>query len=153
MMRVLRVYLFGAVVVGALGALAGCGGHYLFVEREPWRHEAELQCMNSGVIKEGSGKVRISPIDGPGMCGADFPLKVSSLGDGMPLSYGDELRPPAAIPGAAARHVVGQFRTSGKERGLVDVVDAREIVGMQRESAQRFHSRWLVASVPLASAR
>ena len=26
--------------------------------------------------------VRISPIEGPGMCGADFPLKVSALGEG-----------------------------------------------------------------------
>jgi hypothetical protein len=111
MMRVLRVYLFGAVVVGALGALAGCGGHYLFVEREPWRHEAELQCMNTGLVKEGPGKVRISPIDGPGMCGADFPLKVSSLGgDNVPLSYGDELRPPAAVPGTAPRWPLAQTR-------------------------------------------
>jgi extensin-like protein len=101
MMRKLRFYLFGCVAVGALGALAGCGGHYLFAEREAWRHEAELQCMKSGAVKEGPGKVRISPIDGPGMCGADFPLKVSSLGDGVPLSYYDEPRPPAAVPGSA----------------------------------------------------
>jgi hypothetical protein len=100
MMRGFRCYFFGAAGVGVLGTLAGCGGHYLFAEREAWRHEAELQCINSGAVKEGPGKVRISPIDGPGMCGADFPLKVSSLGDGVPLSYGDELRPPAAIPGA-----------------------------------------------------
>jgi Extensin-like protein C-terminus len=98
MTRRLRSFLFGAVAVGALGVLAGCGGHYLFAEREPWRHEAELQCMNSGVVKEGPGKVRISPIDGPGVCGADFPLKVSNLGDSVPLGYGDELRPPGAVP-------------------------------------------------------
>ena len=67
MLRRYRFYLFGAVAVGALGVLAGCGGHYLFAEREPWRHEAELQCINSGVVKEGPGKVRISPIDGPGV--------------------------------------------------------------------------------------
>jgi hypothetical protein len=58
-----------------------------------------LECINSGAVKEGPGKVRISPIEGPGVCGADFPLKVSSLGDSAPLSY-DELRPPAAVPGA-----------------------------------------------------
>jgi hypothetical protein len=99
----LRFYLFGAVAIGALGLLAGCGGLHLFAEREPWRHEAELQCMNSGVVKEGPGKVRISPIEGPGVCGADFPLKVSSLGDSVALGYGDELRPPAAVPGAAGQ--------------------------------------------------
>jgi Extensin-like protein C-terminus len=104
MTRRLRCCLFGAVAVGALGLLAGCGGLHLFAEREPWRHEAELQCMNSGVVKEGPGKVRISPIEGPGVCGADFPLKVSSLGgDSVPLGYGDELRPPGAVPGAAGQ--------------------------------------------------
>jgi hypothetical protein len=102
MTRRLRFFLFGAVAVGALGVLAGCGGHYLFAEREPWRREAELQCMNSGVVKEGPGKVRISPIDGPGICGADFPLKVSSLGDSLALGYGDELRPPGTVPTAGA---------------------------------------------------
>jgi hypothetical protein len=104
MTRRLRNCLFGAVAIGALGLLAGCGGLHLFAEREPWRHEAELQCMNSGAVKEGPGKVRISPIDGPGVCGADFPLKVSSLGaDSMALGYGDELRPPGIVPGAAAQ--------------------------------------------------
>src|SRR5258708_39485702 len=102
MTRSLRGCLFGAVAAGALGALAGCSGHYLFAEREPWRHEAELQCINSGVVKEGVGKVRISPIDGPGVCGADFPLKVSSLGgDSAPLGYDDELRPPGTVPNGA----------------------------------------------------
>jgi hypothetical protein len=98
----LHFYLLGALVVGALGLLAGCGGHYLFAEREPWRHEAELECINSGAVKEGPGKVRISPIEGPGICGADFPLKVSSLGDFAPLSY-DDLRPPAAVPNASGQ--------------------------------------------------
>jgi Extensin-like protein C-terminus len=102
MTRGIRRCLFGAVAVAALGALAGCSGHYLFAEREPWRHEAELECINSGVVKEGPGKVRISPIEGPGVCGADFPLKVSSLGgDSAPLGYDDELRPPGVVPNAA----------------------------------------------------
>ena len=100
MTRRLRCYLLGAMALGALGLLAGCGGHYLFAEREPWRHEAELQCMNSGAVKEGPGKVRISPIEGPGVCGADFPLKVSSLGDSAPMSFGDDLRPPGSVPTA-----------------------------------------------------
>jgi hypothetical protein len=103
MMRRLRSYLFGVLALGGLGLLAGCGGHHFFAEREPWRHEAELQCMNSGAVKEGPGKVRISPIDGPGMCGADFPLKVSSLGDSVPMSFSDEPRPPAAVPGGAGQ--------------------------------------------------
>ena len=56
--------------------------------------------MNSGAVKEGPGKVRISPIEGPGVCGADFPLKVSSLGDSGPLGYDDDPRPPGAVPTA-----------------------------------------------------
>jgi hypothetical protein len=102
MIRRLRGYLLGAVAVGALGLLAGCGGRYLFAEREAWRHDAEVECISSGAVKEGPGKVRISPIEGPGICGADFPFKVSSLGDSAPLSY-DDLRPPAAIPNASAQ--------------------------------------------------
>src|SRR5258708_6647774 len=102
MMRRFCFYLSGAVAAGALCALAGCGGHNMFAEREPWRHEAELQCINSGAVKEGPGKVRISPIDGPGVCGADFPLKASSLGgDSVPLGYSDDLRPPGAVPNGA----------------------------------------------------
>jgi hypothetical protein len=100
MTRRLRFYLLAAGALGALGTLAGCAGHNMFAEREPWRHEAEVECMNSGAVKEGPGKVRISPIEGPGVCGADFPLKVSSLGDSGPLSYDDEPRPPGAVPAA-----------------------------------------------------
>jgi hypothetical protein len=100
-MRGAPSYLFGATVIGVLAGLAGCG-HYFFAEREPWRHEAELECLNSGAIKEGPGKVRINPVEGPGTCGVDFPFKVSSLGSGAPLSFGDELRPPGAIPDTAS---------------------------------------------------
>jgi hypothetical protein len=99
MSRRLRLSFLGAAAGAGLALLAGCAGHFLSAEREPWRHEAELQCINSGVVKEGPGKVRISPIDGPGMCGADFPLKVSSLGEDAPLSY-DEPRPPGTVPNA-----------------------------------------------------
>jgi hypothetical protein len=84
-------------------ALAGCGRGFLqYGERASWRHEAEVSCLKSGAVKIGSGVVQIQPIEGPGMCGADFPLKVSALGESSPaMSYGDDLRPPGAIPGAS----------------------------------------------------
>jgi len=94
-----RWYLVGSVV--ALGVLAGCSGGGFFAQREPWRHDAEVDCLNSGAVREGAGIVRINPIRGPGMCGADFPLKVSILGESAALGYNDDLRPPAAIPGGA----------------------------------------------------
>jgi hypothetical protein len=92
-------YLACFGVLGVLGVLAGCSGGSYFAEREPWRHQAEAQCLDSGAVKEGAGRVRIKAINGPGMCGADFPIKVSALGDSASvLSYSDELRPPGAIP-------------------------------------------------------
>src|SRR5882724_9051040 len=102
-------WLIGGSVI--LVALAGCGRSFLsYEQRAPWRKEAELACLNSGTVKEGAGVVRISPIDGPGMCGADFPLKVSALGENSAIGYVDEpVRPPGAIPGAisgASRPVV-----------------------------------------------
>jgi len=88
-------------------ALAGCGrGMWQFGERAPWRHEAELSCLKSGGVKIGSGVVQIQPIEGPGVCGADFPLKVSALGEGgTPMAYGDDLRPPAGIPNASSANM------------------------------------------------
>jgi hypothetical protein len=92
------LYLVGSVV---LVALAGCG-HSLFQtqSREPWRHEAELTCLKSGSVKESPALVRISPIEGPGQCGADFPLKVAALGSSSSaLGFADDPRPPGSIPG------------------------------------------------------
>ena len=98
-----RWYLVGSIVLGVLGVLAGCSGGMFFAEREPWRHDAEVQCLNSGAVKESAGITRIRPIRGPGVCGADFPLKVSMLGETAPLGYSDDLRPPGDIPRVAPR--------------------------------------------------
>jgi hypothetical protein len=89
------------IVLIALIALAGCS-HYLFAEREPWRHDAEIACLNTGAVKETPQRVRISAISGPGICGMDYPLRVAALGDNPPLAY-DEAppRPPGNIPTGA----------------------------------------------------
>jgi hypothetical protein len=87
----------GATGLG-LVLLAGCAGHYL-AQREPWRKDAELACLQSGAVKESGTIVRVEPINGPGMCGADFPLKVAALGDQPLLGYSD-LRPPGEVPNA-----------------------------------------------------
>jgi hypothetical protein len=97
MTRGVRLYLVGSLV---LVSLAGCGrGFFQTEEREPWRAEAEAACLKSGAVKESAGVVRIDPISGPGVCGAEFPLKVSVLDeDDSHLGFADdELRPPAPI--------------------------------------------------------
>jgi Extensin-like protein C-terminus len=96
-----RFYLLAATA--SLAALAGCGRNIMQfgAERQSWRHEAEVECLKSGAIKQNAGVVQISPIEGPGMCGADFPLKVAALGEATAMSYGDELRPPGAIPSSS----------------------------------------------------
>jgi hypothetical protein len=96
MTRRVALYLVGSVV---LVSLAGCGrGLFRTAEREPWRAEAESACLKAGEVKESADLVRISPISGPGMCGAEFPLKVSALGETPTYGFADEdLRPPAAV--------------------------------------------------------
>src|SRR6478672_342267 len=98
MTRGVRLYLVGSIV---LVSLAGCGRGFFQAEREPWRAEAEAACLKSGAVKEGPDLVRIDPISGPGMCGAEFPLKVAAIGEAS-SSYGfadEELRPPGSVGG------------------------------------------------------
>src|SRR3954454_22411286 len=94
MARGVARYLVGSLVV--LG-LAACGKMWV-AERDAWRHEAEVACLKSGVVKEGASIVRVEPIAGPGICGADFPLKVAAIGEGAPIGFADDLRPPGAVP-------------------------------------------------------
>jgi hypothetical protein len=97
MTRGVRLYLVGSFV---LVSLAGCGrGFFQSAEREPWRAEAEIACLKSGAVKENAELVRISPISGPGVCGAEYPLKVAALGESSG-TFGfadDSLRPPGTI--------------------------------------------------------
>src|SRR5580704_6779429 len=111
MLRGVRLWIFGAIAGAALIALAGCGHNFYSGERETWRGEAEVACLNSGAIKESPARVRISAITGPGICGADYPIRISALGETGPLGYSDEpVRPPAALSsGSAPQHwPVGQ---------------------------------------------
>ena len=97
MTRGVRLYLVGSFV---LVSLAGCGrGFFQSAEREPWRAEAELACLKSGAVKESAELVRIDPISGPGVCGAEYPLKVAALGENITsFGFADEsLRPPGNI--------------------------------------------------------
>src|SRR5713226_4335114 len=104
MTRGVRWSLVGSLVLVALGSLVACKQSWL-EEREPWRREAEVECLKSGTVKESPSVVLLGPINGPGMCGADFPLKVGALGEAAPLGYADEaLRPPSDVPGGPASY-------------------------------------------------
>ena len=96
MTRRLAFYLTGTL---ALVSLAGCGrGLFQVEQRAPWRAEAEAACLKSGAVRESAEVVRIKPIEGPGVCGAEFPLKVAALGESSTaLGFADDLRPPAAV--------------------------------------------------------
>jgi hypothetical protein len=107
MTRGVGFYLVGCFV---LVSLAGCGrGFFQSAEREPWRAEAEVACLKSGAVKETADLVRINPISGPGVCGAEFPLKVAALGESnSSFGFADDLRPPAGIGGDQPRWPVSR---------------------------------------------
>jgi Extensin-like protein C-terminus len=94
MARTLARYL---VVTLVLVLLDACGRSW-FEERPAWRHDAEVACLKSGAVKQSTGIAELRPIQGPGMCGADFPLRVTMLGEGSPLGFAQDPRPPGAIP-------------------------------------------------------
>ena len=74
-----------------------------FAEREPWRREAEVACLQSGAVKEGPSVAIVTAINGPGVCGADYPLRIAALGAPAVVGFFDEpARPPGAIMGAPA---------------------------------------------------
>ena len=85
-------------IAGACGlpALVGCAGLYLS-ERDPWRREAELACIQSGAVREGPSVTFVKAINGPGVCGADYPLRVAALGDPAPLGFAEDATHQARV--------------------------------------------------------
>src|ERR1700749_263938 len=101
-----RLYLVGSFV---LVSLVGCGRGFFSEEREPWRAEAEIACLKSGAVRESAELVRISPISGPGACGAEFPLKAAALGETTgQFGFADEDLPPPRTIGHQPRCPAGQ---------------------------------------------
>jgi hypothetical protein len=98
----IRWFLVGLAKLCVLNVVAGCSIGSFFAEREPWRLEAEAQCVNAGIVREGAGVVRTKAIQGPGVCGAEYPLRVSILDESTPLGYAGEVRPSAAYPSRSA---------------------------------------------------
>ncbi len=99
MRRGVRWSLFGSSLI-VLATLSGCARMW-FAEREPWRRDAEIACLQSGAVKEGPSVTIVSAIDGPGTCGADYPLRVGALGEPEVSGFVQEVpRPPGAVQGA-----------------------------------------------------
>jgi len=138
-------YLVGA---GVLVALAGCGRNaFMMGERAPWRHEAEVACLKSGVVKLGTGVVRMEPIEGPGMCGADFPLKVAALGESSSaIGYADELRPPGAIPNASSQ--MPNWPVNEPHYALPAAVAPVQVEPIPGQSAPPPRMRWVPGPPP-----
>ena len=90
---------WGLVSSCLLLALAGCARMW-FAEREPWRREAEVACLQSGAVKESPSVALMRAIDGPGVCGADYPIRVAALGEPALVGFADEVvRPPGSVGG------------------------------------------------------
>lgn len=145
MLRALCHHWRKCVTGAALLLVAGCAGHFL-AQREPWRKEAELTCLQSGAVKESGTIVRIDPINGPGTCGADFPLKVAALGDQPLMGYSD-LRPPGSVPNAGPQRwpVATAPAPRARPQARSDPDDEPQFANPARRSA--------VQRQPLASSR
>ena len=74
-----------AFLGAALLALSGCGV-FERAERPAWRAQAEKACLAEGRVRPSASIRALSPIDGPGVCGMEHPLRVAALKDGaIPL--------------------------------------------------------------------
>ncbi|MBL0404352.1 extensin family protein [Microvirga aerilata] len=73
------VAFFALSLVG-LG-LTGCG-LFRFEQREPWRAQAEEACLSQRLVQPSAYMALSSKIEGPGVCGMDYPFKVSAFTNG-----------------------------------------------------------------------
>lgn len=77
-----RVHLT-LIALGVIGVgLAGCG-KFQKPQRAAWRDQAEAQCLASRQVQLSAYvSLREKPIDGPGTCGMEKPLKVAAFANG-----------------------------------------------------------------------
>ncbi len=69
------------IAIAIVGALTGCSD-YRRAERPPWRAQAEEVCLAKGLVQESASLRAAPPMDGPGICGATHPFKVTALDGG-----------------------------------------------------------------------
>jgi hypothetical protein len=126
MLSGVRACFAAAAFLGVLAMLSGCSGLF-FAEREPWRHEAEVKCVDAGLVRESAGIVQLSAIRGPGVCGADFPFKVSMLGESAPLAFADDPRPPGTIPAGSPNWPIAKSKDAPAPQGTAPRYSGRSI--------------------------
>ena len=81
-----RIAVFSALSFSVAVAVSACGSFHR-EQRPAWRDQAEASCLRSGKVRE-SQYVKISKaIDGPGICGANSPLKVAALATPVAPEY------------------------------------------------------------------
>ncbi|MGL4727310.1 MAG: extensin family protein, partial [Bosea sp. (in: a-proteobacteria)] len=75
--------MLGALALTLMGVgLASCG-RFERAQRAAWRDQAESQCLSSRQVASSSYvSFRSTPIEGPGTCGMQQPLRVSALSQG-----------------------------------------------------------------------
>ena len=73
------VAFFALSLVGV--GLTGCG-LFRFEQREPWRAQAEEACLSQRLVQPSAYMSLSSKIDGPGVCGIDYPFKVAAFTNG-----------------------------------------------------------------------
>jgi hypothetical protein len=73
------VAFFALSLVGF--GLTGCG-LFRFEQREAWRSQAEEACLSQRLVQPSAYMALSSKIDGPGVCGMDYPFKVSAFNNG-----------------------------------------------------------------------
>lgn len=78
-MRRLSFALLALIFTGL--ALTGCG-LFRFEQREAWRTQAEEACLAQKLVQPNAYMSRASAIDGPGVCGMDYPFRVTALAGG-----------------------------------------------------------------------
>ena len=82
-----RIAIFSILAAVTAATLAACGA-LRREKRAEWRAQAEIACIRSGKVRE-TPYVKISrSIDGPGVCGAEYPVKVSALTSAAPQQAG-----------------------------------------------------------------
>jgi hypothetical protein len=99
-----------ALTLIALG-LVGCGVWQL-AQRDPWRDEAEAQCLAANPVRSSGYLEPAGRISTPGICGMTQPFRVAAIGDGRltaarpaekPVSFASRVRSLLGVRPASMR--------------------------------------------------